>query len=144
MPNYLTGPLLAHQNYLAQQAAGNVSLFGFNSTSAEIKIEAARALLKIAPSQVELLVKTLQSVDPTKRDGIAWALAKAGGFDISQLLSNQDDQDLRRWVSYVAGYGKARFPEEQINRLFELDAEVHFAASVLWQLLSSWIYELVV
>lgn len=114
----------------------------FNSTSTEIKIEAARALLKIAPSQVELLIKALQSVEPTKRDGLAWALAKAGGFDISRLLSDQDDHDLRRWVSYIAGYGRTMFPEEQIKKLFELDAEVHFAASVLWQILSSWIYEL--
>lgn len=114
----------------------------FNSTSAEIKVEAARALLKIAPSQVELLISTLQLVEPTKRDGIAWVLAKAGNFDISRLLRDQDDNDLRRWVSYIAGYGRPMFPEEQINYLFELDAEVHFAASVLWQILSSWIYGL--
>jgi HEAT repeat protein len=114
----------------------------FNSSSTEIKIEAARALLKIAPSHIELLVTALQSVDPMRRDGIAWALARAGGFDISQLLNNRDDQNLRRWISYIAGYGKTQFPEAQINRLFKLDAEVHFAASVLWQILSSWVYEL--
>jgi hypothetical protein len=57
-------------------------------------------------------------------------------------LGDSRDQDLRRWVSYVLGYGKVLFSEEQINKLFELDAEVHFAASVLWQLLSSWVYEL--
>ncbi len=124
------------------QEAASTLVNTFNSTSLEIRIEAARALLKIAPSQVELLITALQSVEPNKRDGIAWALAKTGGFDISQLLRNQDDQNLRRWVSYVAGYGRTLFPEEQINKLFDLDAEVHFAASVLWQLLSSWVYEL--
>ncbi len=135
------GAAWALGEFKTQEAAATL-VDTFNFTSTEIKIEAARALLKIAPSQVELLIKALQSVEPTKRDGIAWALAKAGGFDISQLLSDRDDQDLRRWVSYVAGYGRRLFPEEQINKLFELDAEVHFAASVLWQLLSSWIYEL--
>jgi len=114
----------------------------FNSTGLEVKVEAARALFKIAPAQVDLLISLLQSVDPSKRDGIAWALAKAGGFDVSQLVGETNDQNLRRWISYIAGYGEALFPEEQFSRLFQSDGEVHFAASVLWQLLSSWIYGL--
>ncbi|GIK41404.1 MAG: hypothetical protein BroJett011_52370 [Chloroflexota bacterium] len=114
----------------------------FNSTSLEIKTEAARALLKIAPAQIAALIEAFQTIDSSKRDGIAWALARAGGFDIAKLLNDQQDLNLRKWISYIAGYGRSLFAEEQINELRKIDAEVHFAASVLWQLLASWIYGL--
>jgi len=133
-----SGAAWALGEFKSQEAAFSL-VDTFNSTSMEIRVEAARALLKIAPAQLDLLVKLLRSVDPSKRDGLAWALAKAGGFDVSTLVDKTSDQNLRRWVSYVAGYGEALFPEEQLSRLFQLDAEVYFAASVLWQLLSSWI-----
>lgn len=114
----------------------------FNLTSLEIKIEAARALLKIAPSQIVSLIDSFKAVDSTKRDGIAWALAKAGGFNVTELLTDKTDLNLRRWVSYIAGFGRANLIEAGVNELTERDPEVHFAASVLWQLLESWIYGL--
>jgi len=114
----------------------------FNLTNAEIKIEAARALLKITPSQIEQIIAMMKAGDPAKREGIAWALARTGAFNPNDLLGNSKDDNLRRWVGYVLGYGKPRFLEEQIEEMARLDPEVHFAASVLWQLLASWIYEL--
>jgi hypothetical protein len=114
----------------------------FNLTNTEIKIEAARALLKITPSQIDQIVAMMKAGHPAKREGIAWALARAGGFNVNDLLDNSSDDNLRRWVSYILGYGKPRFLEAQIEELARLDPEVHFAASVLWQLLASWIYEL--
>jgi HEAT repeat protein len=114
----------------------------FNSTGIEIKIEAARALLKIAPAQIATLIEAFKTADPLKRDGIAWALARAGGFDVTKLLNDPQDPNLRQWVSYIAGFGRSLFVEEQVNELCKIDAEVHFAASVLWQLLESWIYGL--
>src|SRR5206468_2496224 len=50
----------------------------FNSTSLEIKVEAARALLRITPSQVDRILEILKLVEINKRDGIAWALARNG------------------------------------------------------------------
>jgi HEAT repeat protein len=126
----------------ATKNSASALIDAFNLTSTEIKIEAARALLKITPSQIEQVVETIKSIDPSKRDGIAWALAKTGGFDPSDLLRNHQDDNLRRWTSYILGYGKPLFLETQIEELAKLDPEVHFAASVLWQLLASWIYEL--
>lgn len=114
----------------------------FNLTDTAIKVEAARALLKITPSQIEQIIAIMKAGDPAKREGIAWALAKAGGFNVHDLLGNSPDDNLRRWVSYILGYGKSKFLEAQIEKLAGLDSEVHFAASVLWQLLASWIYEL--
>jgi hypothetical protein len=66
----------------------------------EIKREVARALLKIAEPQVAHLVELLKNSDPSRRDGISWALAKTGGFNPREVLQNADD-NLRRWISYI-------------------------------------------
>lgn len=114
----------------------------FDLESIDIKTEAARALLKIAPSLVLSLVDIFKKTDASKRDGIAWALAKSGGFDLLSLLTDNPDLNLRQWTSYIGGYGKAHFDEPQFEKLALLDPEVHFAATVLWQILASWIYGL--
>lgn len=112
----------------------------FNSTPTEIKVEAARALLRIADPQVDFLVDLIQNCEVEQRDGLAWVLAKVGKFNPSDLLS--EDINLRKWVSYIAGYGKDNFSEDMIKELCDKDKEVYFAASVLWQIVSSWVYEL--
>lgn len=112
----------------------------FNLASREIKVEAARALLRIAPEQVDSLVQDMVAADKTKRGGLAWTLARTGAFDPCTLLAAKPDDDLRRWASYIVGFGKDRFAEEQVSRLCKIDREVYFAATVLWQVLSSWVY----
>lgn len=69
-------------------------------------------------------------------------MARLEGLDLLELLEDSSDHNLRIWTSYIAGYGKDHFTEEQISELCVNDPEVYFAASVLWQVLSSWIYEL--
>lgn len=113
----------------------------FDSTPADIKIEAARALLRIAPSQAEHLVTLIQNIHHAKRDGLAWVLARIGGFNPT-LLTSKDDINLRRWIAYIVGYGKDNFKINEIEELCSHDSEVYFAASVLWQLVSSWINEI--
>lgn len=112
----------------------------FNSTPTSIKVEAARALLRIADPQVDFLVDLIQNCEVEQRDGLAWVLAKVGKFNPSDLLSG--DINLRKWVSYITGYGKDNFSEDMIKELCDKDKEVYFAASVLWQIVSSWVYEL--
>lgn len=113
-----------------------------------VQLEAAASLAAYAnPSGWAFLSDCLNSEylkagDPAKRDGIAWALARSGGFNPNDLLGNSKNDNLRRWISYILGYGKHKFLEAQIEEMARLDPEVHFAASVLWQLLASWIYEL--
>lgn len=124
------------------QEAAQALIDVFNLANLEIKIEAARALLKITPPQIEYLTDALKTIDPDKRDGIAWALARNGGFDINDLLTNEADDNLRKWISYIAGYGKNQFTEEQISALCRNDPEIYFTACVLWQVLDSWIYNL--
>ena len=114
----------------------------FNLESLEIKTEAARALLKISPAQIENVLQHFKQAVPAKRDGIAWALSRTGGYDIQSLFPENADDDLRRWISFIVGFGRSNFATEQIQALSEHDPHVEFAASLLWQLLASWTYGL--
>lgn len=113
----------------------------FNSSPLEIKIEAARALLRIADPQIPHLVGLLKNGDPAKRDGLSWVLARTGKFDPADLVAGADD-NLRRWMGYVAGYGKENFVQADIEAICKVDPEVYFAASVLWQIVESWVKDL--
>lgn len=113
----------------------------FNLSSLDIKVEAARALLKIAPPQIDLLLNLLKSRPHTNRDGISWALARSGGFSPEDIVAGADD-NLRKWASYIVGYGKDKFVRKEVEAICKADPEVYFAASVLWQILASWIYDL--
>ena len=110
----------------------------FNSTGLEVKSEAARALLRITAPQIAHVVELLKTCDPSRRDGISWALARTGGFDPKDILLDADD-NLRRWVSYIVGHGKDRLTEADVDAICSADPEVYFAASVLWQILASWV-----
>jgi hypothetical protein len=113
----------------------------FNLSTLEIKVEAARALLRIADPQVHHLVGLLKTCDPTKRDGISWALARAGKFNPSDIIAGADD-NLRKWISYIVGYGKDIFVQADVEAICKADPEVYFAASVLWQIVASWVHDL--
>lgn len=113
----------------------------FNSTPLEIKVEAARALLRIAEPQVPHLIDLFKNGDPTKRDGLSWVLARTGKFNPSAMLVGSDE-NLRRWMSYIVGYGKMKFVQGDVEAICKADPEVYFAASVLWQIVASWVNDL--
>ena len=113
----------------------------FNESPLDIKTEAARALLRIATPQIDYLVDLLKSSTPDKRDGLSWVLARTGHFDPTEIL-NVGDDNLRRWASYILGHGKERFIEANVQSVLAVDPQVYFAASVLWQILASWINDL--
>ena len=113
----------------------------FNSSALEIKIEAARGLLRIAEPQVSHLVDLLKNGDPAKRDGISWVLARTGKFNPTDMSAGTDD-NLRRWISYIVGYGKDKFIQADVEAICKADPEVYFAASVLWQIVTSWVNDL--
>jgi HEAT repeat protein len=114
----------------------------FDHTSLDIKVEAARALLRIAPDRIPLLLALIRSSPESSRDGLAWVLAKTGTFDPAEIVLGPTDDNLRRWAGYVLGYGRGRFLDASVEAVCHDDPEVYFAASVLWQLLSSWIHDL--
>lgn len=113
----------------------------FNSSPLEIKVEAARALLRIAEPQIPHLIDLLKNSDPAKRDGLSWVLARTGKFDPSDLIVGADE-NLRKWMSYIVGYGKDKFVQGDVEAICNADSEVYFAASVLWQIVARWVNEL--
>ena len=122
--------------------AGRVLTETFDQASLDIKVEAARALLRIAPDLMPLLLDLIRSSPEARRDGLAWVLARQGDFDPAAIIRQPTDDNLRRWAGYILGYGKERFLETWVEAVCRSDPEVYFSASVLWQLLASWIHEL--
>ena len=113
----------------------------FNSSRLEIKVEAARPLLRIAEPQVPHLVDLMKNGNATKRDGISWVLARTGKFNPADIVAGTDE-NLRRWMSYIVGYGKDNFVQADVEAICKADPEVYFAASVLWQIVASWVNDL--
>lgn len=113
----------------------------FNLNNLDIKHEAARALLRIGDEQKDYLLSLIKSIPIDKRDGISWVLARIGNFDPNSLLQ-EADENLRKWISYILGYGKDMINDAYVDRICQSDPDIYFAASVLWQILHSWIYNL--
>jgi hypothetical protein len=114
----------------------------FTALDMNIKIEAARALAKLARRYLDQVVQALPHGSMEERPGIAWALSKADGLDISRLLPTLVDEDARQWVAYIIGTQDREKMLPEIETLAERDPQVYFAATVLWKIIASWIYEL--
>jgi hypothetical protein len=125
----------------ASAASASTLIDTFNSSPLDIKVEAARALLRIAEPQIPHLIDLLKNGDPGKRDGISWVLARTGKFNPSDMVAGADG-NLRKWMSYIVGYGKENFVQGDVEAICMADPEVYFAASVLWQILASWVNDL--
>ncbi|MGQ9910636.1 MAG: HEAT repeat domain-containing protein [Candidatus Flexifilum sp.] len=114
----------------------------FNETTEIIRIEAARALAKIAETHLEEIISLLPTGQTVERPGIAWALSQIGRISVDQLLGILRDDDTRRWVSFILGSQRPELYIDQIERLQQIDPEIYFAVTVLWQIMNSWIYNL--
>ena len=107
-----------------------------------IRIEAARALRKIAGSTEANVAARLPAVQDDQRAGIAWAVSRSGRVKVEDLLPLLVDDDARRWVAYILGTQDQRTCISQIEQLRLRDPEVYFAVTVLWKILASWVYDL--
>ncbi len=114
----------------------------FDEVNEIIKIEAARALAKFANKNTQELVEQFKKTSDTRRPGIAWALGQRGLFTVKDLLSCLANEDARQWISYVIGSRNRSEYIEQIEELKKRDPEVYFAVTVLWKIVSSWVYGL--
>jgi len=114
----------------------------FTEVEENIRIEAARALAKLARKFTPEVLNEFPSANSTKRPGISWALSKAGGFSIQQVLAMLGDEDSRKWISYMIGSQDPQKYIREIEALKGKDPEVYFAVTVLWKLMSSWIWGL--
>ena len=97
--------------------------------------------MRIAEPQLPHLIDLLKKGDPAKRDGLSWVLARTGNFNPSEIVVGAND-NLRKWLSYIVGYGKDKFVQGDVEAICNADPEVYFAASVLWQIVASWINNL--
>jgi hypothetical protein len=114
----------------------------FNAVENIIRVEAARALAKLAETLTPEIIDMLPQSALAEKPGIAWALSQAGQFTIDQLTSILKDDDTRRWAAYMLGTQEHQRYINQIETLRLHDPEVYFAATVLWQIMSSWVYNL--
>ena len=127
---------------LHNDSALSVLIESFSAVDEGIRIEAARALAKLASYFADKIVGELPRVAPDKRPGIAWALSKSGKFKLEDLLDALVDEDARHWVSYILGTQEQQRYITQIGNLKQRDPEVYFAVTVLWKIMTSWVYNL--
>ena len=114
----------------------------FAAVEQDVRIEAARALAKLADEFSPVIIEKLRAARPDQRPAIAWALSKSAQFEASQLLDALVDDDARRWIAYILGSQTPDAYIGKIEALRERDPEVYFAVTVLWQVMNSWIFGL--
>ena len=114
----------------------------FNSVEENIRVEAARALAKFTNHSSSDILTLFRNANSNELPGIAWALSKSDNISLDQLFSHLSGTEFRQWISYIIGMqGEERYVTE-IEKLKDLDPEVYFAATLLWKIITSWIYEL--
>jgi hypothetical protein len=114
----------------------------FNYIDENIKIEAARALGKLTENFSNDILTVFDKATHVEKPGIAWALAKSKTVNLDRLMTCLKDLDSRHWVSYIIGnHGEGRYIAE-MEELNNKDPEVYFAVTLLWKIMTSWIYEL--
>jgi HEAT repeat protein len=114
----------------------------FNTVSESIKVEAARALGKLTKEFSPEIVEEFHHATPIQRPGLAWALARSDSLHIKELIRCLTDEDTRQWIAYIIGtQGEEKYIAE-IEKLKNVDPEVYFAVTVLWKIMTSWVYEL--
>ncbi|MEW6687187.1 MAG: HEAT repeat domain-containing protein [Candidatus Edwardsbacteria bacterium] len=114
----------------------------FSAVNENIRIEAARSLAKLASDYTPEIMREFPMAAREKRPGIAWALSKSGKFKLKDLLESLVDNDARHWVAYILGTQEQQRYIHEIELLKARDAEVYFAATVLWKIMTSWVYDL--
>jgi len=127
---------------LHNKLALNALVDSFSMVEEDIRIEAARALAKLASLFTPEIVGEFTQADSQKRPGIAWALSQSGRFKLDDLLQALVDEDARHWVAYILGTQPKERLIGEIEKLRARDAEVYFAVTVLWKIMTSWVYDL--
>ena len=127
---------------LHEQSAMEALVRSFAAMEEGIRVEAARALAKLAKEFTSEVVDEFSRPGQTERAGMAWALSKSAQFSIEQLLQALIDDDARRWVAYIIGTQDPQNYVGQIELLRQDDPEVYFAVTVLWQIMNSWVHGL--
>lgn len=124
---------------LRYEEALNSLINVFDESDMRIRIESARALVKLNEKFAKEVIKIFPQKEEEKRAGIAWALSKSGNFTVKDLINVMVDDEARKWISWIIGTQNEKDFIDQIEELKTKDKEVYFAVTVLWRILSSWI-----
>lgn len=129
---------------LRNKQALDVLIDSFSAEDEDVRSEAARALVKLASQYTEDIVSKFFPASPDIRPGMAWVLSKSETLSFESLLNllTNADEDARHWVSYILGFQDRYKYISQIEKLKEQDPQVYFAVTVLWKILTSWVYNL--
>lgn len=114
----------------------------FSGVDEGIRIEAARALAKLASQFTDDLLAQFPAATPAQRPGLAWALSRGGQLRAQDVLQCLVDDDARQWTAYVLGMQDQERFIGDIEALRARDPEVFFAVTVLWKIVTSWVYTL--
>ena len=119
-------------------------VLAFHNVPDVIRIEAARALAKITRENAGPVLAAYGAAEETTRPGIAWALSRLEEVNIDDLLANthRESTDARQWTAFVLGSVDQRQILGDIERLRAEDPEIYFAVTLLWKLMSSWVFNL--
>lgn len=114
----------------------------FFAIEENIRVEAARALSKFVDDFTAQIVEKFKLASQTEKPGLAWVLTKSNTISLTQLIEALSDRSSREWIAYIIGiHGEKKFLKH-IEDLKQIDPEVYFAATVLWKIMASWIYNL--
>ncbi|MCL0074136.1 HEAT repeat domain-containing protein, partial [Dehalococcoidia bacterium] len=127
---------------LRNRSALNALIESFATAEETIRIESARALSKLAQRFTSEIIHEFPRVHPSKRPGMSWALSKAGKFTVRDILDLLVDDDARQWIAYIMGTQDQQRYIYEIEQLKTKDPEVYFAVTVLWKIMTSWIWGL--
>jgi len=112
----------------------------FSDLTPGLRVEAVRALRKLMDAQCPSLAARLGSAEPDQRAGLAWAISHSGRFTVEELIQVcHGDVNARRWAAYILGTQDADAWTTHLGPIKNADPEVFFAATVLWQIMRSWI-----
>lgn len=114
----------------------------FDNSEMGIRIEAARALVKLNEKFAKNAIDLIPKSSEFQRAGISWSLSKSGNFSVADLLPVMVDDEDRKWIAWIIGTQKEEEYITQIEQLKKKDPEVYFAITVLWKVMSSWVYGL--
>jgi HEAT repeat protein len=124
---------------LRDKKALNSLVTAFDAVDKDIRVEAARALVKLNARFADATLKLIPESTESERAGISWSLSKTGNFTVHDLIAVMTDDESRKWIAWIIGTQKEQKYISQIEELKQKDNEVYFAVTVLWKVLSSWV-----
>lgn len=120
----------------------------FSELQDSLRAEAARAL--VALLQLSDFKNYFSNLSSEQRAGFAWAMSRSKAFQLEEVLTTISTphpepliyEDMRHWIAYMIGMQKPQDHVDKIELLKQKDQELYFAVTVLWKIMTSWIYQL--